>query len=137
MKMCSNFNRNVVQKKSAFNSIEEDIERSIKRLFIEDKNISNELKSLLVIPHKNCLTEIKNYENIINKYSLSKLMQDDFIRISPKMIYDFNAENQAGINVSVDLATPTSNEEYLQYSLSFFCMCNIDVWELEDRKSVV
>ena len=44
--------------KSSFQSVEKDIELILKKLFIENKPLSDELKKLLIINTKDCLDEV-------------------------------------------------------------------------------
>ena len=53
--------------KSSFQSVEKDIELILKKLFVENKPLSDELKKLLIINTKDCLdgTNASKYKILI------------------------------------------------------------------------
>ena len=133
MKLSSNLNRDVIMKRQSFTSIEKDTQLIIENLFINNKKISKELKSLILIPQKNCLTEIEEYSDLINSFSLSKMVDEGYIRLAPKLSLDFNSNVQSSLIITTDLITPRKeNTSFSQYSLSIIYICNLDIWTLDN-----
>ena len=48
----------ILNLKSSFQSVEKDIELILKKLFVENKPLSDDLKKLLIINTKDCLDEV-------------------------------------------------------------------------------
>lgn len=117
---------------SSFLSCEKDIETILKKLFIESKPYSDILKRLLVINTKDCLED--NSEVVLNKIqqtTLSQLIKDKYIRLSPKIEIEEHDEVKAYLIISSD--NYTTNENNLYYrdcTITFDIICYTDYWDI-------
>lgn len=117
---------------SSFLSCEKDIETILRKLFIESKPYSDILKRLLVINTKDCLED--NSEIVLNKLqqmSLSQLINDKYIRLSPKIEIEEHDEVKAYLIISADnYTTNASNPYYRDCTISFDIICYTDCWDI-------
>ena len=76
--------------KSSFQSIEKDTELILRKLFIENKPLSEELKKLILINTKDCLDSTNNlkYKEIIDNTSIKNMIDEQYIRLAPKVKFD-------------------------------------------------
>ena len=124
--LASNFN-------SSFLSVEKDIETILRKLFIESYPYSDILKTLLVINTKDCLDnrESKIIKDTIKNTSLSKLRQEGYIKLEPKIALPEHEEVKSYIIISCDNFTPNStNPHFRDCTVSFDIICHIDYWDL-------
>jgi len=71
---------------SSLLSCDQDMEKILKTLFISSKPYSDMLKRLLVINNKDCLDmSNKDYQQVIDTYSLGDLIDKNYIRLNPKV----------------------------------------------------
>lgn len=133
-------NKNLVTTKkinSSFLSCEKDIETIIKKLFIESRPYSDELKRLLVINTKDCLDDKTNqqYINKINSMSVSKLIEDGYIRLAPKIRFPEHEEVKAYIIIIIDNFTPNpENPQFRDCNVTFDIICHTDCWDIGNYK---
>lgn len=117
---------------SSFLSCEKDIEMILKKLFIESKPYSDILKRLLVINTKDCLEN--NSEVILNKIqqtTLSQLIKDKYIRLSPKIEIEEHDEVKAYLIISSDNYTTNENNPYYRdCTITFDIICYTDYWDI-------
>ena len=117
---------------SSFLSCEKDIEMILKKLFIESKPYSDILKRLLVINTKDCLED--NSEVILNKIqqtTLSQLIKDKYIRLSPKIEIEEHDEVKAYLIISSDSYTTNENNPYYRdCTITFDIICYTDYWDI-------
>ena len=117
---------------SSFLSCEKDIETILKKLFIESKPYSDILKRLLVINTKNCLED--NSEAVLNKIqqtTLSQLIKDKYIRLSPKIEIEEHDEVKAYLIISSDNYTTNENNPYYRdCTITFDIICYTDYWDI-------
>ena len=117
---------------SSFLSCEKDIEMILKKLFIESKPYSDILKRLLVINTKNCLED--NSEVVLNKIqqtTLSQLIKDKYIRLSPKIEIEEHDEVKAYLIISSDNYTTNENNPYYRdCTITFDIICYTDYWDI-------
>lgn len=117
---------------SSFLSCEKDIEMILKKLFIESKPYSDILKRLLVINTKDCLED--NSEVILNKIqqaTLSQLIKDKYIRLSPKIEIEEHDEVRAYLIISSDNYTTNENNPYYRdCTITFDIICYTDYWDI-------
>lgn len=117
---------------SSFLSCEKDIEMILKKLFIESKPYSDILKRLLVINTKDCLED--NSEVILNKIqqtTLSQLIKDKYIRLSPKIEIEEHDEVKAYLIISSDNYTTNENNPYYRdCTITFDIICYTDYWDI-------
>lgn len=117
---------------SSFLSCEKDIEMILKKLFIESKPYSDILKRLLVINTKDCLED--NSEVVLNKIqqtTLSQLIKDKYIRLSPKIEIEEHDEVKAYLIISSDNYTTNENNPYYRdCTITFDIICYTDYWDI-------
>lgn len=117
---------------SSFLSCEKDIETILKKLFIESKPYSDILKRLLVINTKDCLED--NSEAVLNKIqqtTLSQLIKDKYIRLSPKIEIEEHDEVKAYLIISSDNYTTNENNPYYRdCTITFDIICYTDYWDI-------
>lgn len=117
---------------SSFLSCEKDIEMILKKLFIESKPYSDILKRLLVINTKDCLED--NSEIVLNKIqqtTLSQLIKDKYIRLSPKIEIEEHDEVKAYLIISSDNYTTNENNPYYRdCTITFDIICYTDYWDI-------
>ena len=118
---------------SSFLSCPKDIEEILRKLFLSSKPFSDDLKRLLVINTKDCLDNKTEplYNQKINAMSLVKLRQDGYIKLEPKIKIPEHEEVKSYIIISVDNFMPnTNNPYYLDYTISFDIISNLDYWDI-------
>lgn len=118
---------------SSFLSCEKDIESILRRLFIETKPFSDELKRLLVINTKDCLDNFDNplYEEKIEEMTLSKLKEEGYIRLVPKIDFGDHEEIKTYLVISFDnFVRNTSNPQFRNCVVNFDILCHTDYWDL-------
>ena len=120
-------------KKSSFQSVEKDIEIILRKLFIENYSLSDELKKLLIINTKDCLdiTNAEKYKQIIDSYSLKNLVDEQYIRFAPKLKFSEHEDIKSYIIISMDNFTPNnSNPEFRDCTVSFDIISHTDYWDV-------
>ncbi len=121
--------------KSSFLSVEKDQQTIWRKLFVENRPYSDELKRLLVINTPDCLDDTKQqYKNVLKDYSLKRLKDDGYIRIVPKLSFGEHEEVKSYIILEFDDFTPSENPQYRNCVISFTIISHLDYWELEDYK---
>ena len=119
--------------KSSFQSIEKDIELILRKLFIENKPLSEELKKLILINTKDCLDSTNNlkYKEIIDNTSIKNMIDEQYIRLAPKVKFGEHEEVKSYIILSFDNFTPNeTNPEFRDCTVSFEIICHTDYWDI-------
>lgn len=113
---------------SSFLSCDKDCETILRKLFIESQPYSNDLKRLLVINTKDCLDnkELDTYKNAIKDMSLSKLKEEGYIRLVPKISMGEHEDVKSYIIISFDNFFPTYNTEFRDCTISFDILCHTE-----------
>ena len=119
---------------SSFLSCEKDVEIILNRLFVESGKYSNWLKRLLIINTPDCLDpKITKYDDIVNKYSVKDLMQKDYIRQTPRLVFNEHNDVQSYILLSFDnFTTNSANNRFRDCMVNFDILCHTKQWEMED-----
>lgn len=122
---------------SSFLSCEKDTETILRKLFIESRPYSDILKKLLVINTKDCLTATGEKENLmqkkINAKNLKTLLDEQYIRLEPKITFEEHEEVKSYILISFDNFTPNAtNPEYRDCTVAFDVICHTDSWGLDN-----
>ena len=118
---------------SSFLSCEKDVEKILKKLFIESKPYSNELKRLLVINTKDCLDnkEDEQYKKKLSEMTLGKMMEQGYIKLNPKLRLPEHEEIKAYVIISFDNFTPNAtNPEFRDCTINFDVLCPTDYWDI-------
>jgi len=119
---------------SSFLSCEKDTETIIKKLFVDSRPYSDELKRLLLINTKDCLIDRTNpaYLEKIKKTSVADLRKGQYIKTSPKLALDEHEEVKSYILITFDNFTPSRRNDYFRDCIiEIDIICNTDYWDLE------
>lgn len=119
--------------KSTFMSCAKDQETIWRRLLVDSKPYSDKLKRLLIINTPDCLDRNQVvYQQEIDKYTIKTMMDDQYIKVIPKLSFGEHEEVKSYIMLEFDDFTPTTNPEYRDCTITFSIICHLDYWELED-----
>lgn len=123
--------------RSSFLSCEKDTETILQRLFIESRPYSDTLKKLLIVNTKDCLTadgaKANAMQKAIDSKNLKTLIDEQYIRLSPKIRLGEHEEVKAYILISFDNFTPNANNpEYRDCTVTFDIICHTDYWNLDN-----
>ena len=121
---------------SSFLLCDQDVEKILKTLFVLSKPHSDILKRLLLINSKDCLDVSKvNYQKLIDSYSLSKMIDEGYIRLSPKIPRSDHENIKTYIVVTIDNFTPNSSSvHYMDYNINFNVVCYNDAFVLNNYR---
>ena len=117
---------------SSFLSCEKDTELIIKKLFVDSRPYSDELKRLLLINTHDCLDDRTNqvYIDKIKSTSIQDMIKQGYIRTNPRIEMGENEEVKSYLVISYDNFAPTSNVHYRDCTVMIDVLCNIDTWDL-------
>ena len=117
---------------SSFLSCEKDTELIIKKLFVDSRPYSDELKRLLLINTKDCLDDRTNpiYIEKIQNTSIGDLIEQGYLRLKPQIAMGENQEVMSYLRISYDNFTPTTNLHYRDCIVMIDILCNIDAWDI-------
>ena len=119
--------------KSSFLSCEKDAETIVRKLFVDSRPYSDELKRLLLINTKDCLDDRTNpvYNKKISDTSLSDMIDKGYIRMKPLIKMGENEEVRSYICLSFDNFIPHANNIYYRdHIIELDIICHIDKWDL-------
>lgn len=119
--------------KSSFLSCEKDAETIVRKLFVDNRPYSDELKRLLLINTKDCLDDRTNpvYNKKISDTSLSDMIDEGYIRMKPLIKMGENEEVRSYICLSFDNFIPHANNIYYRdHIIELDIICHIDKWDL-------
>lgn len=120
---------------SSFLSVEKDIERILTKLFFDHRIENKQLIRLLVIPMKDCLTNLTNeeYKAKVNSTTLATLIQDGYIKLAPKIAMPEHEIIKSYIIISFDNFTPNAtNTEFRDCTIHFDIICHTDYWAMDN-----
>ena len=117
---------------SSFLSCEKDTELIIKKLFVDSRPYSDELKRLLLINTKDCLDDRTNpiYIEKIQNTSIGDSIEQGYIRLKPQIAMGENQEVMSYLRISYDNFTPTTNLHYRDCIVMIDILCHIDAWDI-------
>lgn len=119
--------------KSSFLSCEKDAELIIRRLFVDHPQHANVLKRLLVINAKDCLDNMESevYKQKVQEATVQKLINDQYITLTPKIYREEHPEVKSYIVLNFDNFTPNdTNPEFRDCTVHFDIFCYTDCWDL-------
>jgi hypothetical protein len=123
---------------SSFLSCEKDTELIIRKLFVDSRPYSDELKRLILINTPDCLDSRARtnqaYIDKITNTSLKDLIKEGYIRLQPRLNMHENEEVKSYILISYDNFTPSSNEHYRDCYVEIDILCHIDEWEMTNYR---
>lgn len=120
---------------TSFFSCEKDTETIIKKLLLNCRPYSDDLKKLLVINAKDCLTNNDSpiYQEKLKEMTISKLFKDGYIRLEPKIRFDEHEEVKAYIILTFDnFTTNATNPQFRDCTVNFDIICHTDYWALDN-----
>ena len=120
---------------SSFLSVEKDIELILKKIFFDNQPYNKQLLRLLVINTKDCLSNQTNqdYINKINNMNLSDLINEEYIKLSPKIKMPEHEKVKSYIIISFDNFTENANNpEFRDCTISFDIICHTDYWGMDN-----
>ena len=118
---------------SSFLSCEKDAETILRKLLIESRPYSDDLKRLLVINTKDCFDKNNPlYQKKIEEMSLSKLMEGGYIQLVPKILMPEHEETKSYIILTFDSFVPSGNPQFRDCIVSFDILCHTDQWDIGD-----
>jgi len=117
---------------SSFLSCEKDTELIVRKLLVDSKPYSDELKRLLLINTKDCLDDRTNpaYLAKIRSMSVADMIDEGYIRCKPKLQLEENQEVMSYILISYGNFSPTSNDHFRDCTIEIDIICHTDVWDL-------
>ncbi|MCD8210471.1 MAG: hypothetical protein LUC37_02875 [Prevotella sp.] len=118
---------------SSFLSCEKDAETILRKLFIESRPYSDELKRLLVINTKDCLDDRTNpdYLKKLESMTLAKMMEDGYVKLAPKIRMPEHEEVKSYIIMTFDdFSTTKTNPKFRDCYVSFDVVCHTDYWDI-------
>lgn len=118
---------------SSFLSCAKDTEAIVKKLFVDSKPYSDELKRLLIINTPDCLDDKTNpvYLDKLKKTSVSKLREEGYLKLEPKLKLGENQEVQTYLIITFDNFSPNaSNGYYRDCTVMIDIVCNLDCWNI-------
>ena len=106
-------------------------------MFIESRPHSDELKKLLVVNTKDCLSaKPDKYFDIINSKSLKNLKDEGYIRLEPKLKFGEHEEVKSYILISFDNFVPNkTNPEFRDCTITFDILCHTDQWNIDNYET--
>ena len=117
---------------SSFLSCEKDTEAILYKLFVESRPHSDILKRLLVVQTKDCFDTTK-YQDVINKYSVSKLLEEKYIFLTPVLKQEEHEKKRAYIHLYFDdFSLDYNNPEFRDCNVRIDIICHSDVWALDN-----
>ena len=119
--------------KSSFQSCDKDTETILRKIFVESRPYSDKLKKLMVVNTKDCLTNPK-YDNIIQNFDLSRLVEEKYIRQVPKLSFNEHEEVKSYIILTFDNFMPTDNPEFRDCIVHIDVLCHTDYWDIGNYK---
>jgi len=122
---------------SSFLSCPKDAEIILNKLFKESKPYSNWLKRLLVINTPDCLDpNITKYDRIVNELSVKDLIDQQYLRMTPRLELSEHEDVQSYILLTFDnFVTNAVNPRFRDCIVNFDIICNTKQWELEDFRT--
>lgn len=117
---------------SSFLSCEKDTEKILRKLFVENRPYSDDLKRLLLISAPDCLDNKDNeeYKEIL-KMSIKEMREKGYIKLEPKIRLEHHAKIKSYIILTFDNFTPNpTNPQFRDCLVSFDIVCHTDYWDI-------
>ena len=119
----------------SFFSCEKDTEEIIKKILFLSHPYSEELKRLLLINAKDCLTNTQSsiYQEKIVNMTIKDFIDQGYIRLEPKLKLGEYEEVKSYIIITYDNFLPNStNTEFRDCTINFDIVCHTDYWTLDN-----
>ena len=118
---------------SSFLSCEKDTEIILRKLFVESRPYSDDLKRLLVMNTKECLDDKTTpiYLKKLEEMKLPQLIQQQYITFNPEIQLEEYSEVKSFINITYDDFLPNAtNPQFRDYTLTIVIMSLLEYWDL-------
>ena len=118
---------------SSFLSCEKDAEIIFRKLLVESRPYSDDLKRLLIINTKDCLDYKTNpvYLKAINEMTLPKLFEKGCLNIKPKIILGEFEEVKSYILITFDnFSVNKTNPQFRDCTVYIDVITHLDYWDL-------
>lgn len=118
---------------SSFLFCEKDTETILRKLFVDNRQHSETLKRLMVINTKDCLDDLTNkkYLKILNEMSISKMREEGYIKLEPKIRLEEHAKVKSYMYLSFDNFLPNAtNPQFIDCVVNFDIICHTDCWDI-------
>ena len=121
---------------SSFLSCPKDTELILNKLFTESQQYSRWLKRLLIINTPDCLDpNIVRYDKIVDEYTVAKLIENQYIRTTPRLEFSEHNDVQSYILVTYDnFTTNPNNNRFRDCIINFDILCNTSQWDLHELR---
>ena len=133
MPRASKINGFVGKFESSFLSCSKDAEIIFRKLLVDSRPYSDQLKRLLVINTPDCLRDQTNQEyiNKINSLSFRDMIQKGYLTQIPKMANGENEEIKSRILLTFDNFVPNrTNPHFRDCIVEFDIICHTDCWDI-------
>jgi hypothetical protein len=118
---------------SSFLSCEKDLQKILKKLFVESRPYSDDLKRLLIINNKDCMDPTnQEYNDKISAFDLAKLREEGYIKIEPKINFGEHEQVKAYLMIEFNNFVASSNPEFRDCVIDFNIFCHTDKWDIGD-----
>lgn len=120
---------------SSFLSVEKDIALILRKLFFENQPQNRELLRLLLIPNKDCLSNLtdERYKEKVRNATLQSLMEEGYIKLAPKIAMPEHEKVKSYIIISFDNFSPNAkNPQFRDCTIHFDIICHTDYWQMND-----
>lgn len=119
--------------RSSFLTTARDQETIWRKLFVESRPYSDQLKRLLIVNTPDCLDRSQEqYQRVIGKYSIKDMKDAQYIKTVPKISFGEHEDVKSYILLEFDDVTPSANPRYRNCIVSFSIICHLDYWEMEN-----
>lgn len=119
---------------SSFLSCQKDVETILKKLFIENESVGNELKKLLIINKRDCLDDAK-YNDEVKKYSFREIYEKGYVSLVPKINFGEHEEVKSYILITFDNFIPNAtNPQFRDNIIHIDVICHTDYWKMTNYR---
>lgn len=119
--------------KSTFLSINKDQETIWRKLLVESKPYSDNLKRLLIVNAPDCLDRSQvQYQATIDNFTIKDMRDGQYIKSTPKLSFGEHEEVKSYIMLAFDNFSPSENPRYRNATISFTIISHLDYWEMDD-----
>lgn len=120
---------------SSFLSVDKDTNLILRKLLIESRPYSDMLKRLLLIPERDCITNMSNivYNKTIQEASVKWLWENGYITNNPKIKLKEYDEKKSILLITFDNFTRNkTNPQFRDCQVSFQILSHNDLWDIGD-----
>lgn len=123
---------------SSFLSCEKDVETILRKLFVESRPYSEDLKKLLVINTKDCIDEKNSvlYHSKVKEIDLPMLRNEGYIKLEPLFKFNEHEDVKSYIHMTFDNFFPNPhNPQFRDCTILIDVLCHTEYWDLGNYRS--